>query len=359
MKGEKHLKELRDKVDSVDDRIVKLLNERANLVLDIANVKNEHNVKAYSPDREKQVYERVIAKNAGPLPNKCLKAVYRELMSGALSLEKQVKVCCLGPPGTYTHLAAEEKFGSSVEYVSVKDIPSVFAEVQRENADYGVVPVENSTEGGVARTLDMFIEYDLKICAELIMDIHHNLMSNCEKEKIKVIYSLPQVFAQCRKWIANHYPQAELIDESSTSAAAKRCVPEPNSAAIASEEAARLYDLKIISSRVEDRPQNATRFLVISTEYSKPTGNDKTSIMFMVKDEIGALYNMLVPLKENRINLTRIESRPSPHGAWDYYFFVDIHGHCEDENIKKALEGLAQRCRHLQVLGSYPSASRE
>ena len=165
MKGEKHLKELREKVDSVDDRIVKLLNERANLVLDIANVKNEHNVKAYSPDREKQVYERVIAKNAGPLPNKCLKAVYRELMSGALSLEKQVKVCCLGPPGTYTHLAAEEKFGSSVEYVSVKDIPSVFAEVQQENADYGVVPVENSTEGGVARTLDMFIESYLKICA--------------------------------------------------------------------------------------------------------------------------------------------------------------------------------------------------
>lgn len=356
MKNEERLKDLRDLVDAVDDKIVELLNERAKLVIEIAGVKNEHNVQVYSPDREKQVYDRVTAKNNGPLPDRCLKAVYRELMSAALSLEKPVKVCYLGPPGTFTHLAAEEKFGSSVEYLSVKDIPSVFAEVQREGADYGVVPVENSTEGGVARTLDMFMEYDLKICAELILDIHHNLMSNSDPEKIRIIYSLPQVFAQCRKWIANHYPQADLVDESSTSAAARRCASETDAAAIASEEAARLWGLKILNASVEDRPQNATRFLMISKEYARPTGNDKTSVMFLIKDEVGALYNMLLPFKENGINLTRIESRPSPHGAWDYYFFVDFQGHCEDDRVKKTLEDLSQKCRHLQVLGSYPPA---
>ncbi len=356
MKSDKRLKKLRDGVDAVDDKIVELMNERAKLVLEIAKVKNEHNVQPYSPDREKQVYDRVTAKNKGPLPDRCLMAVYRELMSGAMSLEKPVKVCYLGPPGTFTHLAAEEKFGSSIEYVPVKDIPSVFAEVKRGDADYGVVPVENSTEGGVTRTLDMFMEYDLKICAELILDIHHNLMSNCEPEKIRVIYSVPQVFSQCKKWIANHYPKVELVDESSTSAAAKRCVSEQDSAAIASEEAARLHGLKILNACVEDNPQNATRFLMISTECARPTGNDKTSVMFLIKDEVGVLYNMLLPFKESGVNLTRIESRPSPHVAWDYYFFVDFQGHCENDNVKKTLEELSQKCRHLQVLGSYPLA---
>ncbi len=277
-------------------------------------------------------------------------------MSGALSLETPMKVCYLGPPGTYTHLAAEHKFGSSVEYLPVKDIPSIFAEVKRGSADYGVVPVENSTEGAVTQTLDALTEYDLKICAELILDIHHNLMSNAAPEEITTIYSVPQVFAQCRKWIATHYPNAQLVDESSTSAAGRRCASEENTAAIASDEAARLYGLTILSANVEDRPQNATRFLMISTDYARPTGNDKTSITFLVKDEVGALYSSLVPFKDNGINLTRIESRPAPHGAWDYYFFVDLQGHCEDPHVKKALDALAERCRYLQVLGSYPAA---
>ena len=357
MKSDKKLKELRNHVDTVDDQMVALMNERASLVLKIADVKNEHNVQIYSPDRAKQVYDRVTEKNKGPLPDKCLKAVYRELMSGALSLEKPLKVCYLGPPGTFTHLAAEENFGSSIEYVPVKDIPSVFAEVKRGEADYGVVPVENSTEGGVSCTLDMFIEYDLKICAELILDIHHNFMSNCKPEEVKVIYSVPQVFSQCRKWLANHYPQTELVDEASTSGAAKRAASEQGAAAIASDEASRLYGLKILNACVEDSPQNATRFLMLSSEYAKPTGKDKTSVMFMIKDEVGALYNMLLPFKDNGINLTRIESRPSPHGgAWDYYFFVDCQGHCEDDNVKKTLEELSNKCRHLQILGSYSPA---
>lgn len=356
MSSEKELKALREKIDDVDDKIIKMLNERAKLVLEIAKVKNEHNVQAYSPDREKQVYDRVVERNEGPLPDKCLKAVYRELMSGSLSLERPLKVCYLGPPGTFTHLAAETKFGSSVDYVAAKGISSVFAEVRSGSADYGVVPVENSTEGGVTQTLDMFMEYDLKICAELVLEIHHHMMTNCDPDNIEIIYSHPQVFTQCRKWIASHYPSVKLADAASTSAAAQRCLTEPSTAAIASDEAAKLYGLKIIASGVEDRPQNATRFLMISPEYAKPTGNDKTSVMFQIKDEIGALFNMLVPFKENGVSLTRIESRPSPQKTWDYYFFVDLLGHCEDNNVKSALEDLSNKCRYLQVLGSYPSA---
>jgi chorismate mutase/prephenate dehydratase len=354
--AEELLREARSRVDAVDDRIVGLLNERAELVLEIAKLKDEHGVQLYSADREKQVYERVTGKNKGPLPDRSLRAVYRELMSGALTLQKQMKVCYLGPPGTFTHLAAEEKFGSSVEYVPAKDIPSIFAEVKRGGANYGVVPVENSTEGAVTQTLDVLTEYDLNICAELILEIHHNLMTNADPDSIEVIFSQPQVFAQCRRWIANNYAHAELVDESSTSAAARRCVSQENAAAIASQEAAKLYGLKILAANVEDRPQNATRFLMIAADYARPTGNDKTSITFLVKDEVGALYNTLVPFKNNGINLTRIESRPAPHGAWDYYFFVDLQGHCEDPHVKKALDELSHTCRYLQVLGSYPAA---
>ena len=352
----KKLAQLREKIDSIDSLIVKLLNQRAKTVLKIGQFKKEAQTEFYSPEREQEIYKKISLLNTGSFPVESLKAVYREIMSASLSLEAPLKIAYLGPEATFTHMAAIAKFGYSTTYVPVKSIRDTFTEVECDRADYGVVPIENSTEGVVNHTLDMFVESDLKICAEILLRISHHLMSpTVDVNNLKKVYSHPQSFAQCRDWIENNLPKVELIEVYSNAKAAQLAAKEPYSGAIAGEIAARLYNLKIIARNIEDNPDNYTRFLIIGEKSSPPTGNDRTSIMFSIKDRVGALYSILQPFQKCQINLTNIESRPSKIKLWDYYFFVDFKGHIEEENIQKALRELKKYCINLKILGSYPA----
>jgi chorismate mutase/prephenate dehydratase len=349
-----NLKKLRKEIDGIDKNIIRLLNSRANITLKVAKVKNLNNASIYSPDRERDVLKKITRINKGPLKDSSLESIYREVMSAALSLEKDLKVAYLGPQASFSHLAALKRFGSQVDFLACNSIGDVFLEIERDNADYGVVPIENSIEGAVTHTLDMLVDSDLKICAQVILDISHNLLARCPKDKVKRIYSNPQVFGQCRIWLQENLPKAELIEVSSTTKAAQLARREKNSASISSLLAAKIYDLKILAKDIEDSPHNITRFFVIGKTNVKRTGNDKTSILFSVKDKVGALHEMLLPFKKYRINLTKIESRPSKKKAWDYYFFVDLGGHIEEARVKKALIELENKCKFLKILGSYP-----
>jgi chorismate mutase/prephenate dehydratase len=276
-------------------------------------------------------------------------------MSSALGLQKKLVISYLGPAATFTHEAARLKFGEAVTYSDAANISEIFNSVEKGYADYGVVPIENSIEGIVTHTQDMFIDSNLKICSEIMLEISHNLMSREGDIKgIKRIYSKAEVFGQCRTWIKTTLPLAELIEVASTANAAKKAKEESGSAAIASELAADLYDLNVLARDIEDTPHNVTKFLVIGNNYAGKTGDDKTSIMFSVKDKVGALYDTLKAFKYHKINLTKIESRPSKRKAWEYYFFVDFIGHCEDKKIKKALLELEKSCIFVKILGSYP-----
>jgi len=348
------LKKLRQQINSTDTKIVKLLNKRAGIAAKVADFKLKHGQGLYSPDREREVLKRITSQNAGPLQNRALEAIYREIMSAALASERPLAIAYLGPQATFTHLAALKRFGSQVEYLASDSIADVFLEVERGQADYGVVPIENSIEGAVTHTLDMLIDSDLKICAQVILDVVHNLLANCPKNKIKQVYSKPEVFGQCRIWLKENLASVEMIEVSSTTRAAQIAARQKYSAAIASSVAAKVYKLKIVAADIEDSPHNITRFLVIGKNDVTPTGEDKTSIVFSIKDKVGALYEMLAPFKKHHINLTKIESRPSKKKAWDYYFFVDLEGHLDEPRVKKALADLENKCRFIKVLGSYP-----
>lgn len=350
------IQELRKKIDRLDEKIVELLNRRAALASKIGTVKKEQDQSGYDPKREKEIYEHILLVNQGPLSKKALFSIYRELMSGMLVLEKEEKVAFLGPPGTFSHSAAKGKFGSSVEFVPARTIENVFALVTRGRADYGVVPIESSSGGGVVDTMDMFMDYDVKVVAEVLLPVHHNLLSISPKERVKKVYSKPEALAQCREYLAVNFPLTELIPTASTTEAAQIACKEPGVAAIASAEAASLYKIPILEAEIEDSPQNLTRFFVLGRHPSEPTGNDKTSIVFSIKDEVGALCEMLLPFKGHNLNLTRIESRPSRRRPWDYNFFVDLEGHREDQGVKAALAELEVKCQYLQILGSYPKA---
>lgn len=346
---------LRRTIDKIDDQILEFLNKRAEVVIEIGNIKRKQKSKFYKPDRERQILERIASKNRGPFPNDALKSIYREILSASLSLEEPLKVACLGPLATFTHLAALRHFGSSATFVPVSSIKQVFDYVETNRADYGVVPIENSNEGVVSYTLDMFVDFDLKVVAEIILEVSHNLLSKqTNKNKIRKIYSHPQALAQCRGWLESNMPGTPTAETTSTSNAAELAAKDKYSAAIASELAARMYDLNIIERNIEDNRRNITRFLVISKETPIKSGNDKTSIMFSIKDRPGSLYNTLLPFKRANINLTKIESRPSKRKAWEYIFFVDMEGHMEDKKVKKALEALKENCLYLKILGSYP-----
>lgn len=348
------LNQLRKQIDNIDKRIIPLLNKRAKVTLHVGNLKRKEGKGIYSPEREREVLKKITAINKGPLTARALEAVYREIMSYSLAVAKTVKIAYLGPEATFTHLAALKRFGSQVEYIACDSIPDVFLEVERANADYGVVPIENSIEGAVSHTLDMFVDLDLRICAQVILDVSHNLLANRPKDKIRRVYSNPQVFGQCRIWLQENLPSVERVEVSSTTRAAQIAAGERYSACIASMLAARVYKLKIIARDIEDSPHNITRFLVIGKTDVPATGEDKTSIVFSIKDRVGALHDMLVPFKKYGINLTKIESRPSKKKAWDYYFFVDLEGHRDQARVKKALLELENKCRFLKVLGSYP-----
>jgi chorismate mutase/prephenate dehydratase len=347
-----NLEDLRKKIDQIDAKLVELLNERAQVVIQIGKVKA--NGPVYSPDREKQVLKRIAGLNKGPLPDKTLCAIWRELMSGSFFLERPLRIGFLGPEGSFTHTAAIRKFGQSVDYEAVLDIRGIFDEVSKEHCDLGVVPVENSAGGGVIETLDAFVDTDVLVCAEVYMPIHHNLLANCKLEEVKKVYSKPEVFAQCRRWLGATFKEANTIAVASTAAAAALAAKEKFAAAIGSDIAAELYGLKIICENIEDIANNVTRFLVISKEDARPTGDDKTSILFSTAHKAGALADVLDVFKNREINLTNIESRPSKKRQWEYYFFVDCQGHRKDENLIACLEEVKQHCLQLSVLGSYP-----
>ena len=347
---------IRKTIDEIDKKIVDLLNKRAQKILEIGKLKKRFKKSIYAPAREKEILSKLAQRNKGPLKNEALAAIYREVMSAALSLEKPITIAYMGPQATFSHQAALKKFGLSVNYLACNTISDVFCEVEKNNADYGVVPIENSIEGAVSHTLDMLVDSDLKICSQIMLDISHNLLANCRKSEIRKIYSNPQVFGQCRIWLESNLPKADLIEVSSTTKAAQMASKQKNSACIASLLAAKEYRLKVVAKEIEDSPHNITRFLVIGKYEVEPTGYDKTSIVFSIKDRVGALHDMLMPFKKYGINLTKIESRPSKRRAWDYFFFMDLTGHLRENSVKKALEELEEKCKFLKVLGSYPMA---
>jgi len=349
-----NLKVLRNKIDAIDKKTVELLNERANLSLAIGKIKLQNKAGIYSPDREKQILDRLKALSKGPMTQAALEAIYREIMSASLSLEKSLNIGYLGPRASFTNLAAMKKFGSQVNYVSCENLSEIFAKVEKRECDYGVVPIENSIEGAVTHTFDLLVDSDLKICSQIILEISHNLLSKATLNKIKQVYSNPQVFGQCRHWLLANLSKADQIEVSSTTRAAQIAAKTKNSACIASTLAAKVYGLNVLKKNIEDVAHNVTRFLVISNNDVPPTGKDRTSILFSIKDKVGALHSMLVPFSKNRINLTKIESRPSKKKAWDYYFFVDFEGHRLDKPVKLALNQLEGKCKYLKVLGSYP-----
>jgi chorismate mutase / prephenate dehydratase len=351
------LESLRVRIDSLDAKIVALLNERASVVVEIGKLKQQSNSPIYAPDREKVVLERVRQLNQGPLPHRCLEAVYRELMSGSFALEKPLRIAFLGPVGTFSHAAAVRKFGSSVDYVELADIPSVFEEVVRGHADYGMVPVENSIHGGVIDTLDAFLHSSARICAEVKITIHHNLLAKGPWEQVKRIYSKPEVFSQCRNWLSSTARGRDVQAAASTSKAAELAAEEPGAAAIGSTMAGELYGLHMLFENIEDNPDNVTRFFVIGREPARRTGDDKTAIMFTTAHKPGALADVLDVFKSHEINLTDIEKRPSKKVNWEYYFFIDAQGHMDDESMKRAVEEAKKHCLQLTLLGSYPRAA--
>ena len=352
------LQKIRKKIDELDKKILSFLNERAKASREIGKLKEGHGI--YAPHREKEVLTRLKSLNKGPLTSEAIDAIYREVMSFSISLEKKVSIAYLGPAVTYTHQAAQKKFGSSVAYSPSASISDVFADVGNGRCEYGVVPVENSTEGAVNHTLDLFIDSEIKIYGEIYLPVHHHLMSNgVPLSSIMQVYSKDQVFGQCRLWLEANLRGADLVDTASTSEAAQIVANNANQegiACIASRIAADEYGLKILASSIEDNANNTTRFLVIAREEARPTKSDKTSIVFEIKDKAGALHDILVPFKKARINLTKIESRPSKKKAWSYFFFVDLEGHHNDVRVMKALGSLAKHCTFLRVLGSYPRA---
>jgi chorismate mutase/prephenate dehydratase len=357
MADSKELQDIRQKIDGIDKEIQRLINERASCAMRVAEIKQEIEASSqfYRPEREAQVLRNVKERNQGPFPASDMARLFREIMSSCLALEEPMNIAYLGPEGTFTQGAAIKHFGHAVTTSPLSAIDEVFREVESGCANYGVVPIENSTEGVVNHTLDTFINSPLKVCGEVDMRIHHNLLSKEETlADIKRVYAHQQALAQCREWLNENLPHAEGIAVNSNAEAAKMVTKESGSAAIASSAAAELYGLDIKVNNIEDEPDNTTRFLVIGRQEVPASGVDKTSIMVSAKNQSGALAALLQPLAENELSLSRIESRPSRRGNWEYVFFMDIEGHKDDEKVQKALASIEKEAAILKVLGSYP-----
>lgn len=348
--------EHRKAIDALDAKLVALLNERTRHVLGIGEIKRKAGEEIYVPSRERQVFQRILKKNAGPITDASLRAIYREIMSSALALEKSMTIAYLGPEATFTHQAAIQRFGSSLLYAAQKTIADVFNEVAKGRADYGVVPVENSTEGVVTHTLDMFVDSDLKIVSQIVLPISHCLVSKSGRAHIKKLYVHPQSLAQCRTWVHKNLGSAEIVETSSNARSAELAAKEKHSAAIAGLLAAEKYGVPVLEHDIQDNAANATRFLVLGRKCSPPTGHDRTSLMFSIADEVGALHRALAPFRKFRLNMTKIESRPSKRRAWEYFFFVDCDGHSSEGKVAKAITQLGMQCSFVKVLGSYPNA---
>ena len=351
------ISDIRKRIDEIDKHLVEMINERANCATEIGKIKSKGSKSIFAPEREVQVMSGVLRNNKGPLSDSAMSAVFREVISACRALEKPITVSYFGPAGSNTHIASILKFGDSTTFLPVNTIPDVFSAVERNDAHYGVVPVENSTEGIVNHTLDMFLLSDMRICAEIYAPISHNLLSaGTDISQIKRVYSIGQAIAQCRNWLATNMPGVEILEVSNTAKGAKMCEGYPTSAAIASTLAAREYDLNIIAEAIEDNPHNRTRFLVIGHSKPEPCGKDKTSIVFSVPHKAGSLFHALKVFEDENINLTMIESRPTKQMPWEYVFFIDCQGHESSPVIQRALVTLGEMAMFVRVLGSYPEA---
>lgn len=354
---------IRENIDRLDKQLVELLNERLKLAAEIGKVKRSQGGQIYVAEREDAVLRKVTGQNQGPIKQEALKAIYREIMSAAIALEKPMLIAYLGPEASNTHAAAMKKFGASVDYHAMATIGDIFTAVEKGEIDYAVIPIENSTEGSVRETLDSFVESDLKIVAQIYTEITHALIGQGPLEQITKVYSKDQALAQCRHWLQRHLPHAQLIDAPSTSRAVQIAKGEPGSAAVAGELAAQHYGVPVLVKNIQDKADNTTRFFVLGRQASGPVGGGKdiTSFLVSLGDEAaahsGALLKMLMPLAERGINLSKVESRPSKKRPWDYYFFLDVTGHYEDGNMKAALAELRKFCPMVKWLGSYPAIS--
>lgn len=350
------MNDLRSKIDALDARLMEVLSERARVVEEVGRYKREHGLPVYVPHREREVIDRALSRNTGPLPGRTVEAIYRELMSGSFALELPPRIAFLGPPGTFSHQAAVRHFGSSVEYANLTDIDAVFREVAARRCTYGVVPYENSIGGSVDDTLDAFLEHPVAACAEALVEVSQALLANCSPEEIKIVYSKAEAFTQCRRWLSDRLPSATLVPVESTAGAVQRAGKEANTAAIGSVLAGQLYGVNVLFERVADRAGNITRFLIISQEGAKPTGDDKTSLAFTTAHRPGALVDVLDAFRRNGVNLSHIEKRPSRQENWRYTFFIDADAHQETDAVKGALEDARTHCVWIRVLGSYPRA---
>ncbi len=352
-----NLDDWRSRINDLDNQILQLLTQRAEAALQIGDLKRRQDAPTYAPEREAEILRRLTAQNAGPLPADAIAAVWREILSGCRALESPLTVAYLGPQATFTHQAALQQFGAAAGYRPARSIGEIFDDVERARAPFGVVPVENSTEGAVNMTLDRLTVSDALICGELRLEITQHLLSRAgELGEIKRVISHPQALAQCRGWLAEHLPDVPTEEMLSTAAAAELAASDATVAAIASELAARLYGVPVLRARIEDNPHNSTRFLVVGRRPIGPTGRDKTSICFAMKNEPGALYRILEPLARAGINLTKIESRPAKQGPWEYVIFVDLEGHRETPEVASVLSEIGERTLFLKILGSYPAA---
>jgi len=359
MNSDQQLNQVRTRINAIDGELLRLISERAACAQDVAKIKDAHgeSVKYYRPEREAEILRRIKAENPGPLEDEEVARLFREIMSACLALEKPLEIGYLGPEGTFTQAAALKHFGHSVRTQPFGAIGDIFREVEAGACDYGVVPVENSTEGVVNHTLDMFMRSPLLIAGEVTLRIHHHLLSVAhEVGAIRRVYSHQQSLAQCRGWLDRHLPHAERTAVSTNADAAKLAADDPQAAAVASEAAAELYALQILAQRIEDEPGNTTRFLVIGPEDSPPSGHDKTSMLLSCRNEAGGLHRLLTPFAQQGISMTRIESRPSRQGVWDYVFFVDVSGHRELPEVAEAIAELKGAANLCKVLGSYPEA---
>jgi chorismate mutase/prephenate dehydratase len=353
------IKELRSEINTVDASLLELINRRLFIAKQIGEIKKEKGGFVYDKSRENAVLQALMAKNPGPIKSQALHQIFTDIISACREIQAPTRISYLGPEATFTHVAAMELFGHSSVYVPQTSIRDVFFDVSKGQSDYGVVPVENSIEGAINHTLDLFFESDLKICAEQYLNISHAVLSREDSiDDIEVIYSHPQAFAQCRGWIRKNLPNAILSECSSTAHAAQRAFQTEKSAAIANSEAAHIYGLQILESHIEDHANNITRFLLIGKDMPGPTGCDKTSVMFVISHVPGALYKILEPIAEAEINMSKLESRPTKHENWSYFFFVDFDGHIADDKIRITIERMSPYCKYIKCLGSYPR-SRE
>ncbi|MBE8190014.1 MAG: prephenate dehydratase [Candidatus Thioglobus sp.] len=352
-----NLSNLRGEIDALDEQIQLLITARAGLAAEVAKVKKSgKQVAIYRPEREAQVLRSIIKRNDSLLKDQDMAYIFRQIMSACLALEQPLKVAYLGPEGTFTQEAALKHFGHGVATLDCGSIDDIFIEVEKGNVDYGVVPIENSSNGVIGGTVDMLYWQDLQLCGEVEIAINHQLMMADSKVNIKTIYAHNQALEQCRRYLQNHYPKAELKAVASNALAAKLCQDEPSAAAIASESALDIYNLQKVDGNIEDKAGNVTRFLVLGNHQVEASGVDKTSMLITVKHQSGALFEVLEPFKKANINLLQVAKHPIPRVKWEYLFLIDIEGHRDDEIVKKTLEIVRQKTLKLKILGAYPQA---